>query len=238
LLLLGCGRSGTSIFGELFEALPQYRYLSEPACDELTALDFSSPVAVKVPRSTARFPAGGGLSFPLDRLDDLLPQPRAVFWIVRHPLDTICSLRVGISRNWGHHPRPPDWQDWLDRPLLDRCAHHWNYINGPGYAQVRNLAQLVYFEDMIADSAAFAERICKTIGIDPIAVAKAINTWARRVQDTDNADFVPARTGREYATRDHRVRVGRWRENLPRDTAADLWQKVQAQARPFGYTFP
>ena len=238
MLLLGCGRSGTSIFGELFESLPQYRYYSEPTCDALTELDFSTPVAVKVPRSTPRFPAGGGLSFPLDRLDDLLPQPRQLFWIVRHPLDTICSLRVGISLDWGHHPRPPDWQEWRERPLLERCAHHWNYINGPGYAQVRDLAQLVYFEDLIADPAAFAERICAAIGLDSIALATAINTWARRVQDTDNEHFVPARTGREYATRDHRVRVGRWRENLTEAQANRLWEKVSHQAKAFGYLPP
>lgn len=28
--VLGCGRSGTSIFGELFAALPGFRYWSEP----------------------------------------------------------------------------------------------------------------------------------------------------------------------------------------------------------------
>ena len=28
--ILGCGRSGTSIFGELFEAIPGYTYYSEP----------------------------------------------------------------------------------------------------------------------------------------------------------------------------------------------------------------
>lgn len=235
LLLLGCGRSGTSIFGELFAALPQYRYYSEPTCDTLAELDFRTPIAVKVPRSTECFPAGGGLSFPLERLDELLPQPRKLFWIVRHPLDTICSLRVGISRNWGHHPRPPDWRDWLNAPLLERCAHHWNYINGPGYDQIRSQAELVYFEDMIRDAAAFAERICREIGVDPIAVADPLATWARRVQDTDNEHFVPAQTGREYATRDHRTRVGRWRENLSELEAEELWESVRVVASSFGY---
>lgn len=33
--ILGCGRSGTSIFGELFEAFPGYRYWSEPHLAEV-----------------------------------------------------------------------------------------------------------------------------------------------------------------------------------------------------------
>jgi hypothetical protein len=35
-VVLGCGRSGTSIFGELFEALPGFTYLSEPLLSEGT----------------------------------------------------------------------------------------------------------------------------------------------------------------------------------------------------------
>ena len=37
-LILGCGRSGTSIFGELFESLPGFSYLSEPDLDAICSL--------------------------------------------------------------------------------------------------------------------------------------------------------------------------------------------------------
>jgi hypothetical protein len=137
-LILGCGRSGTSIFGELFEHLPGYRYYSEPPFEDLFRLDYSQPVAVKVPRESEGYPADTGLSFPLTALGNALPAPRQMFWLVRHPLDTISSLKVGIARNWGHHPKPPDWREWLSRPLAERCAHHWNYLNSRGYARVRH----------------------------------------------------------------------------------------------------
>ena len=99
-IILGCGRSGTSIFGELFEDLKPYKYYSEPYFDELLKSDFARPVAVKVPRESPGYPPTLGLSFPLDILLQKIPDPKIIYWQVRHPLDTICSLKVGISYRW------------------------------------------------------------------------------------------------------------------------------------------
>ncbi len=126
-VILGCGRSGTSIFGELFEHLPDYRYYSEPPLASLATLDYSAPVAMKVPRESEGFHCSPGLSFPLDTLLAIIPAPRTIYWQLRHPLDTICSLRV---------------------------------------------------------------------------------------QNTNNGQFVEAKTSRAYSRTDHTVRVERWRENL------------------------
>lgn len=54
---------------------------------------------------------------------------------MRHPLDAVCSLRVGICGGCDHHPRPLDWEDWLGRSLVERCAHHWAVINGDGFVE-------------------------------------------------------------------------------------------------------
>ena len=102
-MILGCGRSGTSIFGELFEQLPDYLYRSEPPFTDVIDDDFASPLAFKIPRESEGFSPDPGLSFPLAALLRKRPVMR-FFWIVRHPLDTVCSLRVGIGKNWGHHP--------------------------------------------------------------------------------------------------------------------------------------
>jgi hypothetical protein len=101
-MILGCGRSGTSIFGELFEHLPDYQYRSEPAFADVVDADYTSPLAFKVPRESEGFSPDPGQSFPLAALMRNRPDMR-LFWIVRHPLDAICSLRVGIAKNW----RPP-----------------------------------------------------------------------------------------------------------------------------------
>ncbi|PHN03463.1 sulfotransferase family protein [Flavilitoribacter nigricans] len=234
-LILGCGRSGTSIFGELFDQLPDYTYYSEPDFALLRDLDYTRPVAVKVPREHPDYPATPGLPFSLEALQELFPEPRRIFWQIRHPLDTIASLKVGISRNWGHHPRPPDWQEWLHQPLVIRCAYHWNFINTLGFRQVGSLAQLSRFEEMLEDPLGFAMRIGQEVGVDTAGRSPHLEAWARRVQNTNNARFVEAHTSRPYSTRDHRVRIGRWRENLTPDEVESVTPIIEDTAARFGY---
>ncbi|SDL80759.1 Sulfotransferase domain-containing protein [Catalinimonas alkaloidigena] len=234
-LILGCGRSGTSIFGELFEHLPYYTYHSEPFVDQVPHLDFQTPQAIKVPRTHATYPASPGLSFPIEALDALVPPPQQLYWQVRHPLDAICSLRVGIAQKWGHHPKPPDWQAWLARPLLERCAYHWHYINSEGYARVADRAKIMRFEAMIADPLAFASEVCRDVGLRADAHLEALEAWAQRVQNTNNHRFVEAQTSRPYSRNDHHVKVGRWQENLTAEEIAQVRPLVEATAHRLGY---
>ena len=234
-IILGCGRSGTSIFGELFEHLPGYTYYSAPPFAQVVRFDYRQPVAIKVPKESAGFISSPGLSFPLATLLNTVPPPRTIYWQLRHPLDTICSLRVGISQQWGHHPRPPDWQQWLTRPLLERCAHHWNHINSVGFESVSSLVSITRFEAMIADPRAFALRICRDIDFDSKSNRAAVDAWADRVQNTDNRQFSEAKTSRAYARADHTVRVGRWKENLSNREAAQIIPLVNTTAQRLGY---
>lgn len=234
-MILGCGRSGTSILGELFDGLGQYVYESEPPFDEVMTANFSQPRAFKVPRESAQYPPPAGLSFPIAAFQERAPH--AVFlWIVRHPLDAIASLRVGIADDWGHHPRPPDWRGWLERPLLERCAHNWSFLNTAGFGQVAAVAKVVRFEDMIADPHRFAVGICGFVDMSATANGAHVSEWAARVQDTNNAAFIEAKTSRRRSRPDHTKRVGRWRENLSRAEAEGVWPLVAGAARRFGYT--
>ncbi len=235
IMVLGCGRSGTSILGELFEHLPDYRYRSEPPFAEVMGADFSSPLAFKVPHESEGFRPDRGLSFPLTVLRERAPEMRFL-WIVRHPLDAISSLRIGISQNWTHHPRPPDWQAWLDRPLIERCAHHWAFINALGFSQVEPFATVLRFEDMIADPRAFAEGLCDKLDLG--RDAQALATWAMRVQNTNNANFDEAKTSQPLSRPDHTVRVGRWRENLSDEDLALAVPIVGPTSERFGYDLP
>jgi hypothetical protein len=236
-MILGCGRSGTSIFGELFDHLPPFSYSSEPDFARLLEFEFTGPIAVKVPKESPQYIPTPGLSFPLDRFLAGVPDPKLIYWQVRHPLDTICSLRVGISQNWGHHPKPPDWRDWLERPLVERCAHHWNYINSLGFEQVRHLAKVMRFEEMIRDPLQFALSVCRDVGLDPVAYESELARWARRVQNTNNEDFVEAETSKSYSRPDHQVRIGRWKENLSTAEIKSVMPIIESTARQFGYSF-
>jgi len=235
-IILGCGRSGTSIFGELFEHLAPYTYYSEPVIADLLAFDFSRPVAVKVPKESSGYPPSPGLSFPLATLLAEIPDPKSFYWIVRHPLDAVCSLRVGISNDWGHHPKPPDWRDWLEHPLVKRCAHHWNYINSMGYEQVRALARVKHFESMIQSPRRFANTICRDVGLDIEAHELALSEWAKRVQNTNNELFIEAKTSRNYSRADHQTRIDRWKENLSSEEIKSVTSMLQETANQFGYS--
>ncbi|WP_235296400.1 sulfotransferase domain-containing protein [Portibacter marinus] len=230
-LVLGCGRSGTSIFGELFQDIGGFKYYSEPDMDLIMNLEISNHIAIKVPRETAKYPGKNGLSFPLDEFLDKFDHDVQVFWIVRNPLDTICSLKVGIARNWGHHPRPPDWQKWLSKPLVMQCAHHWNYINTVSYESAKSVAKTVHFEDMIRNSKSWAEAVLRHINLEN----PTIEHWAQRVQDQNNQAFVEAKTSVEYSLDDHSKRVGRWKENLNEEEVAMIWPMVRETASNFGY---
>jgi len=234
-VVLGCGRSGTSIFGELFEHLPGYTYRSEPPFADVLDADYDTPQAFKVPKESPGHAPTQGLPFPLDALLAAVPGRLKLYWQVRHPLDAIASLRVGIANDWGHHPRPPDWRAWLSRPLVERCAHHWAHINAMGFAEVAEHAEAMRFEDLIAAPADFARRVCEGVGLDPAACAAGIDAWAGRVQDTDNSRFVEARTSRRYSRPDHTRRVGRWRENLTQAQVRAVTPIVSGAARVHGY---
>jgi hypothetical protein len=186
-------------------------------------------------KKVLEYPPTPGLSFPLATFLEVVPGETQIFWLVRHPLDTICSLKVGISRNWGHHPRPDDWQNWLDRPLLEQCAHHWNYINSVSFSSIENMTLLVDFESMIADSQQFAERVCDQIGLNTSLYREELQSWAQRVQNTNNKDFVEAETSREYSTNDHQVRVGRWRENMTDAEVRQVLPIIRETAEKMGY---
>lgn len=232
-LILGCGRSGTSIFGELFEELDGYKYQSEPLFSEMLG-SFGSGIAIKVPRESSNFQADPGLSFPIKSLLEKAPETR-IFWIVRHPLDTVCSLRIGIGKNWGHHPRPLDWQQWLDRPLIERCAHHWVYINTFGFDAVEGKATLVRFEDLIQAPFEFASNILSRVGLAAEQHHAVLQRWSDRIQNTNNEQFMEAATSRNYSRPDHSIRIGRWRENLSLDEAERIVGMVSRTNRRFGY---
>ena len=126
-------------FGELFNHLSTHTYYSEIDFDLYLNKDFSKTIASKIPRENRKYQNTPGLSFPLDVLLERIPNIK-IYWQVRQPLDAICSLRVGISKTWGHHPQPPGYKDWMQKRLLKKYAHHWNYINSIGFASVKKIA--------------------------------------------------------------------------------------------------
>ena len=236
--ILGCGRSGTSIFGEFFDHLPHYTYYSEPLFSALGTIDYSTPVAIKVPAQDNEDDFFDGLSFDLQKFIETFPDNHLIFWQVRHPLDAISSLRVGIDDNWGHHPRPGDWRERLSQPLLEKCAYHWNFINTNGYDQVKDRAVINTFEAMVQDPLSTAKKICELANIDFDQYQSQISQWVGRIQDEDNEKFVEAECSRPYSRKDHSKKIGRWKENLSQADIVSILPYVGKGAGNFDYVLP
>ncbi|WP_293369512.1 hypothetical protein, partial [Phenylobacterium sp.] len=128
------------------------------------------------------------------------------------------------------------WEDWLAKPLLARCAHHWSYLNTVGFAQVKPHAAVVRFEELIADPMALSHEVCTAVGLDPTIVGTHLRRWADRVQDTNSEAFVEALTSQSYSRPDHERRVGRWRENLSPQEVTSIWPILDEAAGRFGYS--
>ncbi len=75
-IVLGCGRSGASIFGELFAGLPGYSYYSEPPFEDLAGYGYAAPVAIKVPKPARVRPTSPDLPFRVRELRAAVPEPR------------------------------------------------------------------------------------------------------------------------------------------------------------------
>lgn len=112
-VLWGCPRSGTSLLLELFEALGWSTYF-EPGMDFVTdsllpeaARRNGRPWAIKNPIDTGGYRTPG-LTCHLRDLHRAIGRDYVSVWLVRHPLDTICSLRKGL-KEWRHQPLPPGY---------------------------------------------------------------------------------------------------------------------------------
>jgi hypothetical protein len=75
------------------------------------------------------------------------------------------------------------------------------------------------------------------VGLDPVAYESELARWARRVQNTNNEDFVEAETSKSYSRPDHQVRIGRWKENLSTAEIKSVMPIIESTARQFGYSF-
>lgn len=239
-IILGCARSGTSILGEFFECFPEYDYRFEPV---LPAGDFAAafagagrPLAIKRPK----LPHGStdtttpGFAFDWPRLAAAFPQPYVVIWIVRHPFDTICSLRPGILADWNHSPRPPEWRQLQELPWEVRCATHWTNINGIGFQIVREQARIIHYEELVAAPLAAARRIGGWIGwLD--GLPPTIDAWAASVGNNKGASAYEARVQSRWSETNHQIRVGRHRENLDDAQRNRIRPIVAAAAASFGY---
>jgi len=235
-VILGCGRSGTSILGELFLCLRSCCYFFEP-----NLIDLKNQISKKSGRQlVVKVPKGGnkntaGLACDMDDLVDILGKI-IVIWIVRHPLDAICSLRPGIENGWQHNPRPVDFLKYQNEPWYIKCAHHWNYINGQGLDSILKYSSplIVRYEDLLIEPKIAIDQILDYTknNVDKKILVPYIN----RIQDSIENSY-QANYQNIWFRPDHTKRIERYRENMSDYECAVSWRIVSETAQRYGYTF-
>ncbi|MEZ5363364.1 MAG: hypothetical protein R2748_13735 [Bryobacterales bacterium] len=97
------------------------------------------------------------------------------------------------------------------------------------------MAQPTRFEDFLEAPRA-AKRIAADVGLDP-AHAAALDSWADRVQNTNNAKFVEAKTSR-LSRPGSRASRGALKKPDARRSPGCLSPMVAEAAATFGYELP
>lgn len=251
-LVLGCARSGTSILGELIGSHPEVRYKHEAhsvwnkagegenGSHRLTAAHATEKIVRKIRRRFA-FEQGSARLFVEKCPRSVLRVPfiRAVFpeakliHIVRDGRDVACSLLPGIGGTEWKHLKPPNWRELYENETgIIRCAKAWRCILEIALADLTGVPHFfLRYEDLIADPAAIARRLLAFLELPE---HDEVFAFCERIQNRTAGSYQPQKQAKWFRD-DHRVRVGRWRENLTDAEAQQVSALLAPLLRRLGY---
>jgi len=233
IVILGCGRSGTSILGELFEHLPSFNYFFEPYIIQIVANYFQNRkkrIAVKVPKGGVFLTKG--LSCNMNLLKKNLKKNTKIIWIVRNPLDTICSLRPGIEKDWSHNPKPPNYKGLLDEPWHIKCSHHWKYINNVGFKSAKKYGDplVVKYEDLLNNTSKTVSEILEFIDSD--YTTKDLQEYISLISNKTEGSY-QAKLQKKWYKDNHKKRIGRYKENMSEKEVDEALEIVRNTSKNF-----
>ena len=255
--LLGCARSGTSIFGEALAAHPLVTYLFElsPAWNAIVQegpdhrLEQSAATAGLARRVYEEFsPAlqGGEGEVLLEKnpkhvlrlpfLAELFPWGRFIH-IIRDGRDTAASLMFrNRGPSWGHL-RVPGWEGLLEshgEKNHIRCAHQWRIAVETARADGLGLGDRyleVRYERLVEEPLAVAGEALAFMGLNtPAEVAE----FCGKIQDETGGSYHALKQVRHYVD-NHSRRIGRYRENLEPGQLAEVESACGGLLRELGY---
>ena len=247
--VVGCARSGTSILGELLRAHPRVMYVyEEPIWRQFAETDHHAVtihdipdkhklklrrwmkmykrknkiVIEKNPRHIVRVPF----------IKSLFPEAKLIH-IVRDGRDVSCSLKSGLCGKTWAHVKPPRWREIeANYEGVVRCAHAWKDIMEIASKDLEKYEHLqVKYEDLVTDTVGQAKRIFDYLGYP---LSDKVVEFADKIQDEMSGSYVASNQRRWYKN-DHKVRIGRWKENM----TAEEQEEVEVILRPmldyYGY---
>lgn len=250
--IVGVSRSGTSILGELIAAHPAVKYIFEAyvpwrvagrgvnGSDRLTE-EQATPMVRAFIRWWFRWRKGDAPILVEKNPRNILRIPflRAVFpeakfiHIVRDGRDVACSLLPGIGGRWWAHERPPQWRDLFARYRgIIRCAHAWREIVHIGLDDLAHVPHLqIRYEDLVARPRDVARQLVEYLGLP---LHPRVIEFSEKIQNTTHGSY-QAKYQSIWSRRDHRQRVGRWRENLSEELQRDVLMILEPTLKLLGY---
>lgn len=252
--IIGCARSGTSILGELIGSHHKAFYLGEQMQSVWHSMSVAShhrmtrdDITLKCRVTVKKFfdDTDNRLVLPNQILIEKTPPnilrtmfihgilPDAKFiHITRDGRDVACSLVPGLTNSW-QHLKPPGWKnaEMVYSPL-ERGAWLWNNSLYFGLEELHRINHLqIRYEDLIRD---------------PLAIAMQIFSYLKMVIDPNVVDFCSkiqnytigsyqAKGQSHWFRDDHKVRVGRWKENIPKKKVAKIEKLCQPILGQLGY---
>lgn len=235
-VLWGCPRSGTSLLLELFEALGWSTYF-EPGMDFVTdsllpeaARRNGRPWAIKNPIDTGGYRTPG-LTCHLRDLHGAIGNDYLSVWLVRHPLDTICSLRKGLAQ-WRHQPLPARYLKLSNSRVDERGVATWMYVNGKGYnAALPDV--IVHYEKLLAEPLRAIEALAFAMG--ETFPGTIVNKYVNRISAVSG---VHEAAHQSRWTMPHAEHDGRWRTEMNFDQAEYAIGALGTLPAEFGYLLP
>lgn len=247
--VIGCARSGTSILGELMGSHHKVFYLGErmqatwnkgveTGHHYMTKNDVtlerekdikscfvgheSGYVVEKCPPNILR------ISF----IHAIFPEAKFIH-IIRDGRDVACSLLPGLANSW-QHLKPPGWhkiERLYDDPLK-RGAWLWQSALRLGLIDIFAKDHLqIKYEDLVHDPLGTAVRVFSYLKmvIDPDVVA-----FCSKIQNRTIGSY-QAKGQSHWFRNNHKVRVGRWIENIPENQIEEVESLCQPMLERLGY---
>ena len=258
--LVGCHRSGTTLVRYLLDAHPAFAcppeskfiagieaFLTYPqSLRGLVTLGVSpekmlAALAALIARVFDEYTRERGKRRWVDKTPNyarLLPLIDRLFgyeclylFLIRHPLDTIDSLKRFPPFSLAD-PEDPDVAATIHAHGRDGVAwaYHWRDVNERLSAfsgELPGRSLLFKYEDLVADPSAVAARILAFLGEEPTDDLVERAFGRRRERGFQDPTIRDARTV-------HRSRLGKWK-HWPRAEAARLWEVVAPVAEGLGY---
>ena len=251
-LIMGCARSGTSILGELIGSHPDVRYkheahsiwnkagLGENDSHRLLASHANDKIKRKIRR---RFEyAKGQAEFLAEKcprsvlrvpfIRDVFPEAKLVH-IYRDGRDVACSLLPGIGGDEWKHLKPPNWKALFEQEKgIVRCAKTWLTVMEIALADLEEVPHLaVRYEELVQKPWEIAQNILHFLDLPE---HDQVRDFCERIQNRTDGSYQPEKQSKWYRP-DHKVRVGRWRENLSDAEAEAVTALLAPMLERLGY---